>query len=387
MNKKLILLITVLLVVAAGCIIYVPSDTGERPPSDEGYYGDRYDDRSGMDWDTSRVYDYLSPYGNWVRYQAYGYVWIPTVNRYDWRPYTDGRWVWSDYGWTWVSSYRWGWIPFHYGRWGFDARLGWYWVPGDVWAPAWVSWRSSQLYIGWAPIPPGVPFIPGRGVVFDGRSIPYRHWVFLQSPYFMRQSIYSYVLPYERNLTIINLTVHKTSLYMRNNRMYNDGLDIGFVESVSKTRIQKYELQQGRTAGPSRIEGDRVTVYNPRVTKDDSARPGRILTEREAEVQQEEQRSGKVKILGEAEIERRQREEVEKIETSQEREVVEMKKKMERETATTSSRVEKTRITQEYEDKIKTLKESHATEKKDVEVRHQEEKSKVVKKKVVKKDA
>src|SRR2546423_9736807 len=27
-------------------------------------------------------------------------------------------------------------------------------VPGDEWAPAWVSWRSSKDYVGWAPLPP-----------------------------------------------------------------------------------------------------------------------------------------------------------------------------------------------------------------------------------------
>lgn len=385
MNKKALLLITVILIAAAGCIIYVPSDMGDRPPSDEGYYDSRYDDRSGRDWDTSRVYDYLSPYGYWVRYQSYGHVWIPTVDRYDWRPYTNGRWVRSDYGWTWVSNYRWGWVPFHYGRWGYDARIGWYWVPGDVWSPAWVSWRSSQLYIGWAPIPPGVPFIPGRGIVFQGQNIPHRHWVFMQSPYFMRQNIYSYVLPYERNVTIINRTVHKTSLSMRNNRVYNEGLDVGYVENVTKTRIQKYELQEGRTAGPARIDGNRITLYNPRVTRDDSVTPGRVLTEREAETRIEEGRTGRVSTMSEAEIERRQREETKKIETSQQREVVEMKKKMEKETATTSSRVEKTRITREYENKIKTLKKSHESEKKVVKKRHEQEKTKVVKKKVKKK--
>lgn len=32
--------------------------------------------------------------------------------------------------------------------------MGWVWVPGVEWAPAWVSWRVGGGYIGWAPLPP-----------------------------------------------------------------------------------------------------------------------------------------------------------------------------------------------------------------------------------------
>lgn len=58
-------------------------------------------------------YDALSPYGQWVDYQNYGYVWIPDVSP-EFAPYSsDGYWILTDYGWTWVSDYEWGWAPFH----------------------------------------------------------------------------------------------------------------------------------------------------------------------------------------------------------------------------------------------------------------------------------
>ena len=54
-------------------------------------------------------YDELSPYGSWVDYQNYGFVWMPNVDP-DFSPYvTSGRWVFTDDGWTWVSDYPWGW--------------------------------------------------------------------------------------------------------------------------------------------------------------------------------------------------------------------------------------------------------------------------------------
>jgi hypothetical protein len=80
---------------------------------------------------------------------------------YDWRPYTVGRWVNSNYGWTWVSYEPFGWATYHYGRWAFDRQIGWIWVPGTVWGPAWVAWQQGSGYIGWAPLPPQVGFQVG----------------------------------------------------------------------------------------------------------------------------------------------------------------------------------------------------------------------------------
>ena len=37
---------------------------------------------------------------------------------------------------------------------GCIERDGWFWIPGDEWAPAWVDWRYSNDYVGWAPLPP-----------------------------------------------------------------------------------------------------------------------------------------------------------------------------------------------------------------------------------------
>src|SRR6266849_1507391 len=54
-------------------------------------------------------YDELSPYGSWVDYPNYGYVWIPSEDQ-DFAPYrTRGHWVLTDAGWTWASDSPWGW--------------------------------------------------------------------------------------------------------------------------------------------------------------------------------------------------------------------------------------------------------------------------------------
>ena len=119
----------------------------------------------------------LAPYGEWIYLPEFGTrCWLPAGVSSDWRPYCDaGHWLYTDNGMYWESDYPWGGIAFHYGRWAFRGR--WVWVPAYEYAPAWVVWRHSEGYVGWAPIPPGwVPVPPGAvfvggGWQFNGRSV------------------------------------------------------------------------------------------------------------------------------------------------------------------------------------------------------------------------
>jgi hypothetical protein len=110
----------------------------------------------------------LADNGSWVDEPEYGSVWVPRGVYSDWRPYSNGRWVWYPIiGWTWVSYDSWGWAPHHYGRWGWGAGLGWYWIPRDHWGwgPAWVNWWNDDYYVGWCPLSYwGYP-----GVIYNNR--------------------------------------------------------------------------------------------------------------------------------------------------------------------------------------------------------------------------
>jgi len=101
-------------------------------------------------------HDKLQPYGTWIDHKRWGRAWRPS-NQAGFRPYENGHWENSDeYGMTWVSNDPWGDAPTHYGRWGYDPGYGgWLWVPGYVWGPGWVTWRTSEENVGWFPIPPG----------------------------------------------------------------------------------------------------------------------------------------------------------------------------------------------------------------------------------------
>ena len=69
-----------------------------------------------------------------------------------WRPYYNGYWHHGRGGaLVWVSYEPWGWVPYHYGRWSFAPTIGWVWLPGGGYSPAWVYWMYGPGYIGWAP--------------------------------------------------------------------------------------------------------------------------------------------------------------------------------------------------------------------------------------------
>ena len=148
---------------------YPPADLG---PDNEiaQSYDDGYDAQAYTQFQTA-----LAPYGGWDYDSSYGYVWSPSVSIVGagFSPYgTGGNWALTEYGWTWVSDFNWGWAPFHYGRW--ITRAGrWSWVPGSMWGPAWVSWRSGGGYVGWSPLPPrGVRLAGGYGARSPWRFAP-----------------------------------------------------------------------------------------------------------------------------------------------------------------------------------------------------------------------
>src|SRR5208283_1294824 len=119
-------------------------------------------------------YDNLALYGAWVDVNGYGQCWRPSVavSNPGWQPYCDhGHWVYTDCGWYWYSDYSWGWAPFHYGRWFRDARWGWCWAPDIVWGPSWVTWRYSDDYCGWAPLPPRAVYREGVGFFYNGLAV------------------------------------------------------------------------------------------------------------------------------------------------------------------------------------------------------------------------
>lgn len=203
-------------------------------------------------------YDELAPYGQWIDDPDYGYVWAPRAGN-DFRPYyTNGRWVLTEYGNTWVSDYDWGWAPFHYGRWTYSPFYGWVWIPGSEWGPAWVSWRSGGGYYGWAPMGPGINININIGSYY-----PNDWWVFIPNRYIYQPSYYSRWRGPQYNTTIIN---HTTIINNYHNNTYVYGPRRDEVERYTGQRVNVYNLRESSRAGRSTLRSNTVELYRPRVS-------------------------------------------------------------------------------------------------------------------------
>jgi hypothetical protein len=199
-------------------------------------------------------YNTLSPYGSWIDVAGYGRCWRPTVVVYNssWQPYCDrGHWVYSDCGWYWTSDYAWG-ATFHYGRWFHHARFGWCWYPDTVWAPSWVTWRYSNDYCGWAPLPPRTTFQAGVGIVFNGGAVSVGFDFGLGASSFIFVPTRNFCDPHPRNFRvapthvtqIFNHTTVINNFNVNNHTIVNHGIAVQNIANATRTTIRPVPVHE-----------------------------------------------------------------------------------------------------------------------------------------------
>jgi hypothetical protein len=401
----LLILVTVLIM---GCVVYVPQgENGPAGPPPEGtpppaQPPDNRWDSGGQD--VSDYYSYLGPQGFWVSYAPYGNVWIPRGLEYQWRPYTLGHWVYSDYGWTWMSGEPWGWLVYHYGRWGWDVRLGWFWVPGTVWGPSWVAWRWGESYIGWAPLPPGDDFDLRYGFRRRDFNIPGQHWNFVRGRDFMDGSLGRLVLPPDRNVTIINTTRIDVNIHVKDNHVINDGVGVDHVRLLTNRAVERHQLKDARRPDEARVDARDVVLFRPEIRKNEAARPKEVLDKDQAaarlgqerrqpqiqrQPQQEqhqppEQRQAQVQRqpgpmtrnapqAEEASLRQRHDQETRRLVLDQQNEVREIRRKADAAKVSARNAVEKQKIEADAKAKIAATQKRQATDKAQMAERHKQE--------------
>jgi hypothetical protein len=234
----------------------------------------------GADISVDFIYDNLSG-GNWIDAEGYGYGWQPDVATSDpnWRPYSDGYWAYTDYGWTWISYEDFGWATYHYGRWANLSDYGWVWFPGEDldWGPAWVSWRTGGDYIGWAPLPPR-----GPGVVYEGQPIGVNvdvvydigpeYYNFCDVRFIGEPVLRDRIFPPVQNITYITNTVNVTNITVQNNVVYNYGPNFDVVNQYSSRPIQRLTIERETPANLStavksgtltKVQGNKLMLAAP----------------------------------------------------------------------------------------------------------------------------
>jgi uncharacterized protein DUF6600 len=214
-------------------------------------------------------YDQLSPYGQWMDYPQYGYVWIPS-GVHGFIPYsTSGHWIYTDLGWTWVSDFAWGWAPFHYGRWLYDDFYGWVWVPASEWGPAWVCWRHAPGYYGWTPMPPGVSL----NVMFGPRfHVHHDRWIFVREGYVNSPRLTPYIAPRNENITIIknSTVINNTHVDNSNHVTYITGPRRDDVQKVTGASIRPVAVKESAKPEQS-LNNNELRIYRPSIQKTDAA--------------------------------------------------------------------------------------------------------------------
>lgn len=232
--------------------------------------------------DFSFFYQTLAPYGDWMDVPGYGNCWQPDVSK-EWAPYTEGYWAYTDAGWTWVSQEPFGAVVFHYGRW-LASSTGWVWVPGYEWGPAWVSWRQNNDYLGWAPLPPEVPWFPQRGIsawVDVHTGIGPRYYRFCPARDFGSSCLPDVLVPLSRNVLIVQRTQNVTNITLYQGNVFCGGPHFDWVRShsarpvpvlrmVREENLRRYRSLGGVVGGsllgyvllPARRMGVRLQRWN-----------------------------------------------------------------------------------------------------------------------------
>ena len=243
----------------------------ETPAKSDDATAAQTNETSGASYDL--FYDRLQSDGQWFNDATYGSVWQPRIASTDqqWRPYTDGRWVYTDRGLTWISNENFGWATYHYGRWVRRSEQGWVWVPGSTWAPAWVSWRQSDDYVGWAPLPPETE--SEQDVKIEEWADTYYNigpgsYVFLKTTDLANPSYRGFVASSHDDLDIISRTKNVTSIYNGKTGVIDNGPDYDRLVRDANVKVDRYRLNYVQQNSPeaqfsATTQGNQLQVVAP----------------------------------------------------------------------------------------------------------------------------
>jgi len=102
-----------------------------------------YTERGTIDFD--KALQLLNPYGTWAKVDGQ-WAYTPLDRE---APYTNGRWLYTEYGWYWKGNHPHSWLTEHYGYWKRGADKVWAWYPGPNWLAEIVEFRATPTHIGW----------------------------------------------------------------------------------------------------------------------------------------------------------------------------------------------------------------------------------------------
>jgi hypothetical protein len=153
----------------------------------------------------------------------------------------------------------WAWATFHYGRWYYDTGLGWAWVPGAVWAPAWVAWRDGGGYLGWAPLPPSVGFSGETGLDATSAISP-SFFTFVDEKNFQAPRVAAFIVPTARNAAIVRVAEDVTRYAVLNNSVVTYSVSAQRIAQVTGRPVAPIKVAAGASSRGGAAKG---AFYQP----------------------------------------------------------------------------------------------------------------------------
>jgi hypothetical protein len=160
--------------------------------------------------------------------------------------------------------------------------MGWCWWPDTVWAPSWVTWRYSDDYCGWAPLPPFAVYQPGVGFVYHGNGVSIGFdfglavncFTFVPTRYFCDPHPRHYRVEARDETRIYNQTtvINNFNFDSHNHTVINNGIEVHHITDVTRTPIHPVPVRDLRASserpwrgGPAgqQNRGPGVTPGNP----------------------------------------------------------------------------------------------------------------------------
>jgi hypothetical protein len=249
--------------------------------------------------DYKEFYEQLSPHGEWVQvqpeeiglkpksasYKSIGinnsmavsnanvglvYAWKPSATlsvsngaageSNEYVPYTNGQWINTDAGWYFKAPTPVEETTSHYGRWVNSPTAGWLWVPGRVWAPAWVDWRQNDQFVSWAPLP------PSQYVVNNTMNAPVindNNYIIVEKRYFLEPEIYKYRDVYYSDGDRILASGFNPidGIVVVNNTIVNRGPAVNIFETILGRPVELVRIQSVRNYNEIRYTNSEYYVY------------------------------------------------------------------------------------------------------------------------------
>ena len=174
-------------------------------------------------------------------------------------PYTNGSWVNTDNGWYFQAATPEEEIVHHYGRWEKSPTLGWVWLPGKVWSPAWVDWKKDDKLMAWAPLPYSTV------VVNDAVApvvIPADRYVTIEQPHFL-DPVYTYRYIAPDPIVTVQSMSPLPGIVVVNNNIVDRGPDVVYVEKVTGKKAFLFPINRVTTFSDVRFKDNVIYTYNP----------------------------------------------------------------------------------------------------------------------------